>query len=141
MSDALTLLVVSSGGRRYGLPVPQVASVDVAASAEVAPVALGDDATRAQPGVAAALASVLGIPASGVSTHTVATSSGGRFGVTEVLGLSDLPLGNLRRLPGLLRRFVPASVLGAAVEDGDSLFLVLDLSKLDALAAFSETRT
>ncbi len=127
MSDALTLLVVSSGGRRYGLPVPQVASVD--------------DVTRAQPGEAAALAHALGVPCSGVSTHTVATSSGGRFGVTEVLGLSELPLANLRRLPGLLRSLVPASVLGAAVGDGDSLFLVLDLSKLDALAAFPETRT
>ncbi|MBL8115281.1 MAG: hypothetical protein JNK60_20530 [Acidobacteria bacterium] len=127
MSEALTLLVVSSGGRRYGLPVPQVASVDVA------PVEVAGDA--------AALASALGAPVSGVSTHTVATSSGGRFGVSEVLGLSDLPLGRLRRLPGLLRRFVPASVLGAAVGDGDSLFLVLDLSKLDALDAFPETRT
>lgn len=128
MNDALTLLVVSSGGQRFGLPVPQVASVH---------------ATGTRPGEAASLADVLGndTHAGRTSTHTVATSSGGRFGVSEVLGLSDLPLGNLRRLPGLLRRFVPASVLGAAVEDGDSLLLVLDLSKLDALAAFPETRT
>lgn len=136
MSDVLTLLVVSSGGQRYGLPVPQVASV------EVAPV---DDASRVQAGDAPSLAGALGKsggPAGPrVSSHTVATSSGRRFGVTEVVGLSDLPLGNLRRMPGLLRRFVPASVLGAAVEHGDSLFLVLDLSKLDALDAFPETRT
>jgi hypothetical protein len=108
---ALSLLVISAGGARFGLPLEQVAGVG--------PVAPGDEPLGVR----------LGLAPVGTSKWCVTTRTGARFAVEEGRELLELPKHALRRLPSVLRsRALPAAI-GAALL-GDGLLVVLDLERL-----------
>ncbi len=107
----LSLLVISAGGARFGVPLEQVAGVG--------PAEPGDEPLGVR----------LGLSGTGTTRWSVTTRSGVRHAVEESRELLELPRRVLRRLPSVLRsRALPAAV-GAALL-GDGLLVVLDLERL-----------
>lgn len=107
----LSLLVVASGGARFGVPLEQVAGLGA--------VAPGDES----------LGGRLGLAPAGTARWSLTTRSGARLTVDDGRELLELPRHALRRLPSVLRRRALPAAIGAALL-GDGLLVVLDLERL-----------